>query len=356
MAGGGTGGHVIPAIAVARELAARGHRCVFVGTRAGMEARLVPAAGFAIEWIEVSGLQRVGAVRTMRALWRLPRSTWRVMRLMGRERVAGVFSMGGYVAGPALLAARLKGAPVVAMEPNALPGLVTRRTAAWAAKTLVSFEETLSALPPGKAEVAGLPVRSEFFTVPPQPTGSPFTVLVTGGSQGSRALNRAMREAWPLFRDSLQASGRSIRFLHQAGRKEAETMRKAFAGAGLEGQVLDFIEDMPAAFAEAALVVCRSGAGSVAELRAAGRPSILVPFPHAADDHQTKNAEAMVRDGAAVLIPESELTGERLVRDITNLQNDPDRLRAMGEAARSGARPGAAGRAADLLEEFVRSD
>jgi UDP-N-acetylglucosamine--N-acetylmuramyl-(pentapeptide) pyrophosphoryl-undecaprenol N-acetylglucosamine transferase len=220
----------------------------------------------------------------------------------------------------------------------------------------VSFEETLSWLPPGRAEVAGLPVRPEFFTLPPRPMGAAFTVLVTGGSQGSRGLNKAMRETWPLFRDSARSPGRRVRFLHQAGRREAETLWKEFAKLGMEGQVREFIEDMPSTFAEADLVVCRSGAGAVAELRAAGKPSILIPFPHAADDHQTKNAEAMARDGAALLVPESELGGERLFREIAALRDDPERLRRMGEAARAGAKAGAAARAADLLEEFTRKD
>jgi UDP-N-acetylglucosamine--N-acetylmuramyl-(pentapeptide) pyrophosphoryl-undecaprenol N-acetylglucosamine transferase len=347
MAGGGTGGHVIPCLAVARELSRRGHRPFFIGTRRGLEARLVPAAGFPIEWIEVGGLQRVGLRQAARTLWQLPFSIARVLGIFRQWAPAAVFSMGGYVAAPVMAVALLSGVPYLVMEPNAVPGLASRRFGRFAARILVNFPETAAWFPAGRAEVSGLPVREEFFSIPPKPRGSDFVLLITGGSQGSRRLNQAARESWPLFR----AAGTAIRFVHQTGTAEHGELAREFAASGLQGDVVAFIEDMPSAFGDADLVVCRAGAGAVAELAAAGRPAILVPFPYAADDHQWKNAEAAARVGAARLVPDGELTGERLFREVTELASRPDRLEQMGRAARTLARPDAARRAADRLEE-----
>jgi UDP-N-acetylglucosamine--N-acetylmuramyl-(pentapeptide) pyrophosphoryl-undecaprenol N-acetylglucosamine transferase len=350
MAGGGTGGHVIPALAVARELQRRGHEPYFVGTRAGLEAKLVPAAGFPIEWIEIGGLKRVGLVRTFRTLWQLARGTLAMTRRLGRSRPAAVFSMGGYVAGPVVLAAAARRIPLVLMEPNAIPGMTNRWMGRVAAKVLISFPETARHFPRGKADLAGLPVREEFFTVPPKPRESVLTILITGGSQGSRTLNEAARQSWPLFREA----GVPVRIIHQSGRATHAALAAEFAAAGLEGEVVSFIDDMPAAFASADLVVSRSGAGAVAELAAAGKPSILVPFPFAADDHQLRNAEAFAAAGAARLVPDAEFTGQRFFDEVTALVREPGLLERMGEAARQFAQPRAAARAADLVEQLGR--
>ncbi|HXG33428.1 MAG TPA: undecaprenyldiphospho-muramoylpentapeptide beta-N-acetylglucosaminyltransferase [Bryobacteraceae bacterium] len=347
MAGGGTGGHVIPCLAVARELSRRGHKPFFIGTRRGLEARLVPAAGFPIEWIEIGGLKRVGLRRAARSLWQLPFSVARVLAIFRRWGPAAVFSMGGYVAAPVMAAALLSRVPYLIMEPNAVPGLASRRFGRFAARILVNFPETAAWFPPGRAEASGLPVREEFFALSPKPKGSEFVLLITGGSQGSRRLNQAARESWPLFRKAAAA----IRFLHQSGPAEHAELAREFAASGLKGEVVAFIEDMPAAVGAADLVVCRAGAGAVAELAAAGRPAILVPFPYAADDHQLRNAEAAARIGAARLVLDHELTGERLFREVTELAAQPERLEQMGRAARTLARPDAARRAADRLEE-----
>jgi UDP-N-acetylglucosamine--N-acetylmuramyl-(pentapeptide) pyrophosphoryl-undecaprenol N-acetylglucosamine transferase len=348
MAGGGTGGHVIPALAVARELSRRGHQPFFVGTRTGLEARLAPAAGFALEWIEIGGLKRVGLARTLRTLWQLPLSTWRVFRLLGRRRPAALFSMGGYAAGPVMLAAWLRGIPTLLMEPNALPGMTNRWMGRVAARALISFPEAAGYFPAGTAELTGLPVRSEFFALPAKPREAVLTVLITGGSQGSRRLNQAARNCWPLLREA----GFPVRLIHQTGAEAHQEIAREFAGAGLEGEVVPFIQDMPAAFAAADLVVSRSGAGAVAELAAAGKPAILVPFPYAADNHQRRNAEALARAGAARLVADAEFTGPRFFEEIRALAAEPGRLERMGGAARQFARPRAAERAADLLEEL----
>lgn len=350
MAGGGTGGHVIPALAVARELRRRGHQPFFIGTPSGLEARLVPASGFPIDWIEIGGLKRVGLARTLRTLWQLPVSTVRLCRLLGGRRPVAVFSLGGYAAGPAMLAAWLRRIPIVIMEPNARPGMTNRWMGRVAARALINFEESARYFPPGRTERTGMPVRAEFFAVRPKPRTATLNVLITGGSQGARTLNRAARESWPLFRQAAFP----VRMVLQTGPVAHEEFQQHFASAGLEGEVVPFIEDMPAAFAAADLIVCRSGAGAVAELAASGKPSILAPFPFAADQHQLRNAEALARAGAARLVPDREMTGRRLFEEVTALASEEGLLERMGEAARRLAQLRAAERAADVLEEIAK--
>jgi UDP-N-acetylglucosamine--N-acetylmuramyl-(pentapeptide) pyrophosphoryl-undecaprenol N-acetylglucosamine transferase len=342
MAGGGTGGHVIPALAVARELRQRAHEPFFVGTDRGLESKLVPGEGFRLEKIEVGALKRVGWRQRLATLLRLPFSTIRCTHL----QASAVFSMGGYVAGPPVMAALLRGIPVVIMEPNAVPGFTNRIIGRFVRRALISFPETARYFP-GRAELTGLPVREEFFRIPPKPRESVLHILITGGSQGSRTLNRASRESWPLFRKA----GFPVRIMHQTGPAQFDELRHAFAQSGLKGEVVPFITDMPAAFAAADLIVCRSGAGTVSELAAAGKPSILVPFPFAADDHQTRNAEAMERGGAARLVRDAEMNGEKLFSMVHEVAGS---LESMGAAARKFARPGAAQRAADILQEVAR--
>jgi UDP-N-acetylglucosamine--N-acetylmuramyl-(pentapeptide) pyrophosphoryl-undecaprenol N-acetylglucosamine transferase len=344
MAGGGTGGHVIPALAVARELRARGHRPFFVGTARGMESRLVPAEGFELRTIDIGGLNRVGAAQKMVTLARLPFVTLGCLKHAGEA--SAIFSMGGYVAGPPVMAALLRGRPVVVMEPNAIPGFTNRVIARFVARALVSFSETTRFFPRGRTEVTGLPVREEFFRIPAKPRGEVLNILITGGSQGSRTLNRAARESWPIFR----AAAFPVRITHQTGANGFEAIHEEFAQSDIDGEVVPFIRDMPAAFAAADLVICRSGAGTVSELAAAGKPSILVPFPFAADDHQTRNAEAMERDGAARLVRDAELNGGTLFATVRAIAGS---LENMGANARRLAKPGAARRAAEILEEVA---
>jgi UDP-N-acetylglucosamine--N-acetylmuramyl-(pentapeptide) pyrophosphoryl-undecaprenol N-acetylglucosamine transferase len=349
MAGGGTGGHVIPALAVARELRQRGHVVFFVGTDRGIEAKLVPAEGFELKKIDIGGLSRVGLRQKLSTLWQLPFTTLHCGPFV--RDASAVFSMGGYVAGPPVMAALLRRVPVVVMEPNAVPGFTNRAIGRFVSRALISFPETAAYFPKGRTETTGLPVREEFYRIAPKPRGGALNLLITGGSQGSRTLNRAGSQSWRLFRKA----GLPVKIVHQSGPGGFEQLREEFSRSGLEGEVVPFITDMPAAFAGADLVVCRSGAGAVSELAAAGKPSILSPFPFAADDHQTRNAEAMERAGAARLVRDAEMNGEKLVAVVAELAGSSGALERMGEAARRFARPGAARRAAEILEEVARA-
>lgn len=327
-----------------------GHGCLFIGTREGVESRLVPQAGFPLEWIPAAGFQRAGLRGKARALVRLPAALARCLRLFRSAKPAAVFSLGGYVAAAPVAAAVLARVPVVLMEPNAAPGLVNRLAAPLAAAALLGFEETLARFPRGKAMVTGMPVREEFFRVRWQPPQDELRLLVTGGSRGARALNRAVAESLPWFRESKLRVSITV----QAGALWAEETARALADAGAEARAVAFLDDMAAAYAQAHLVVSRAGAGAVAELAAAGMPSVLVPFPYAADDHQLRNAEAMERAGAAVVLRESELSGKRLYETVARLAEAPGELERMSRAARAAARPGAARRAAEALLEAAR--
>jgi len=349
MAGGGTGGHVMPLLAVARQLQVDGHQSVFIGTRNGFEAKLVPPSGFPLEFIEIGGLNRVGIMRTIRSLAQLPLSVLRSRRLLDQHQASVVFSLGGYAAGPVVLAALWKKTPLVVMEPNAMPGLTNRKIGRFVRRALLSFPDAARYFPPGKSEITGLPVRDEFFNIAPKPRDAKLTVLITGGSQGSRTLNQAALGSWKYFREARTP----VRFIHQTGSAAHGPLVQKFAESGMEGEVAPFIDDMPAAFARADLVICRAGAGAVAELAAAGKPSILVPLPGAADQHQLRNAEAFRRTGASVLVLDQEMDGGRLFEEVEKLRTHPELLHRMGERARSFAHPGAARRAAAVLEEAI---
>jgi UDP-N-acetylglucosamine--N-acetylmuramyl-(pentapeptide) pyrophosphoryl-undecaprenol N-acetylglucosamine transferase len=312
-----------------------------------MEARLVPAEGFELQKIAIGGLNRVGPRQRVSTLVRLPLATMRSTVLA--RGIAGVFSMGGYAAGPPVIAALLRRIPVVVMEPNAFPGLTNRAVGRMASRALIAFAETARYFPKGRTELTGLPVREEFFQLPPKTRTGVLDLLITGGSQGSRTLNQAARESWPLFRKA----GFAVRIVHQTGQAQYAELRDEFAKSGLEGSVAPFIAAMPGAFAQADLVVCRSGAGAVAELAAAGKPSVLAPLPFAADDHQARNAEALERAGAARMVRDAEMNGEKLFAIVAELAGSPGVLERMGDAARGLAHHGAAQRAADILEEVA---
>ncbi|MBE7157102.1 MAG: undecaprenyldiphospho-muramoylpentapeptide beta-N-acetylglucosaminyltransferase [Rhodospirillales bacterium] len=348
LTGGGTGGHIFPALAVADVLRSRGHKLLFVGTAEGMEARLVPQAGYPIEFVRSGGLNRVGFRRSAQTLLGLPKGIWSARRLLHSVRPSAVFSMGGYVAGPVMLAAVLGRIPLVIMEPNAVPGFANRQVARYVYRALLGFKGTEKWFRPGRTEVTGLPVRAAFFAVSQRTRPArTFTVLITGGSRGARKLNRAVRDSWPLF----AKHGIPLRLIQQTGAADSAEWAQAFAQTGLQGEVVPFITDMADAFAGADLVVGRSGAGAVNEIAAAGMPSLLIPFPFAADNHQQRNAEMLVNGGAACMILDRDLTGERLFSQIESLRSDEVKLRTMKERVIEFAKPGAAERAADVLQE-----
>jgi UDP-N-acetylglucosamine--N-acetylmuramyl-(pentapeptide) pyrophosphoryl-undecaprenol N-acetylglucosamine transferase len=349
MAGGGTGGHVMPLLAVARELQSSGHQSVFIGTRTGFEAKLVPTAGFPLEFIEIGGLNRVGAWRTIRTLAQLPFSVRRSAQLLVKHQASAVFSLGGYAAGPVVIGALLKHLPLVVMEPNAIPGLTNRQIGRFVYRALLSFADAAKFFPPGKSEITGLPVRPEFFRIAPKPRDAKLTILVTGGSRGSRTLNQAASGSWKYFRESNVPA----RFIHQTGTEAHAEISRKLAESGVEGEVSPFIDDMPAAFSRADLIICRAGAGAVSELAAAGKPSILVPFPHSTDQHQLRNAEAFQKAGAAVLVLDHDMDGGRLFEEVEKLRRRPEMLQRMGERARGFAHPDAARHAASVLEKAI---
>jgi len=346
IAGGGTGGHVIPALAVAAELRRRGcDQILMVGTPRGLEARLAPAHGVPLETIEVGALNRVGLVRVLGTLLRLPYSFWRAGRILASFNPGVVYGVGGYASGPVLFMAAMKGIPIVVHEANAMPGFANRLVAPYVSRALLAFPETARFFPPTRTEVVGVPVRSRFFAVAPKRHCPPYTILISGGSQGARRVNQAVVESLPLF-----LAGDDPPFLvHQTGEKDFESLRAAYAQSGYAGraEVVPFIDDMPAAFERADLLVCRSGASTLFEITAAGKAAILVPFPFAADDHQLKNARSLENAGAARVLPDAEADGRRLFEAV---QETLPRLREMEERSRVLAKPHAAERIVDVLE------
>lgn len=337
VAGGGTGGHVIPALAIAQELRALyGAQVVFIGTARGIETRLVPAAGLELKLVEVGALKKVSLATRLQTLLALPGAmvrSWGILREFRPEVVIGV---GGYASGPAMLAAVLRGVPTLAFEPNVVPGFANRVLAPLVSLAAVHFEETCRYF--RRCQVSGVPVRRGFFDIPPRAGDAPPTLLVFGGSQGAHAINLAVTESLA----ALQQRVPGIRIIHQTGERDYNDAQAAYSRAGISAEISPFIEDMPGAFARADLLLCRSGASTVAEVTAAGKPAVLVPFPHAADDHQLRNAEALARADAAVLVAESELTSERLAQVVGDLLPDRARLARMSAAARGRAHPGAA--------------
>lgn len=353
-AAGGTGGHIVPALEVARELRSRGHRCIFVGAGRDLERRLTSAAGFSLEALRSGPLNQVSLATKIGTLLRLPGALFDAWRLISVYRPAAVLSLGGYASGPLAAAAWMRGIPIVALEPNAYPGMANRLIGPVVARALTGIQETEKYFRRSKAETIGAPVRKEFFEIPFKKHTEPFMILVTGGSQGARTLNRAVAEAVQLWAQN--GASKSLRILHQAGKADAGRLQLEYAGVGsgsVQAEAVEFLDDMPAAFAQADVVIGRAGASTVAELCAAGRASILIPYPHAADDHQTHNAEALAAAGGAMVVADAEWDGVRMVREIESLLSVPGRLEQMEQAARSLSRPGAAGRAADVLEEVA---
>ena len=348
IAGGGTGGHVIPAIAIARELQSQYQaEVLFVGTARGLETRLVPAAGFPLELINVGALNRVSLTTRLKTLIDLPRAITHAARLIRSFKPDIILGVGGYASGPAMLAGAMLQIPLMAFEPNVLPGFANRLVARWVSAAAVHFETTKRYFP--DADVTGVPVRQQFFRLSARTSDGPPTLLVFGGSQGAHAVNVALIQA--LAQLAHQVPG--FHLIHQTGQNDYQAARAAATHANISAEVSPFIDDMPAAFARADLLICRSGAGTVAEVAAAGKPAIFIPLPTAADDHQRLNAEPLANAGAARLLPQSELTPSRLAQEVAALLRDRAQLQRMGDAARQFAHPQAASQIASLAARLA---
>ncbi|MFO1426977.1 MAG: undecaprenyldiphospho-muramoylpentapeptide beta-N-acetylglucosaminyltransferase [Steroidobacteraceae bacterium] len=333
---GGTGGHVFPALALARALRERSFQVVWLGTRLGIEARLVPAAGIEVEWISIGGLRGKGMATLAAAPFRLLRALWQSLAVMRRRRPEVVVGLGGFVTGPGGLAAWLARRPLVIHEQNAVAGFTNRVLARFARSVLEAFPGSFGG--GGAARTIGNPVRREFFALPePQARyaarSGAARILVVGGSQGAARLNAVVPQALALLADL----GLEVR--HQAGERWIESARAAYTGAGVHAEVVPFIDDIAAAYGWADLVICRSGALTVSELAAAGVAAVLVPFPAAVDDHQTRNARFLVEAGAAELLPEGELEAAALAQRLRRLCGERAALLRMAANARRLARP-----------------
>jgi len=353
IAGGGTGGHLYIGIALARELARQGPGAefLFVGTRYGLESRILPKEGYRLAFIESAGLKGMGIRSLVKNLALVPRSLAQSGRIVRDYRPAVVVGVGGYSSGPVVLAGWLLRLPTLVIEPNAHPGLANR----WLAHVV---DRAALALPDEgkyfgrKGVVTGIPVREEFARVPRRETRTPFTLLIYGGSQGSHALNEIVCSELP----ALKSLGEDLRLIHQTGEKELDRVRQAYCGAGITGEVRAFLPRIYEEFACADLILSRSGAGTVAELTVAGRASILVPFPGAADDHQAKNARALESYGAAKMIPEQDWHSGTLTNELRHFMEYPQELGRMEESARSLAKPRAAEQIAGIVAELAGRD
>lgn len=346
IAGGGTGGHIIPALAVARTLKEQhGADVLMVGTARGMESKLVPEAGFPLRLIDVGPLKSVSMATRLRTLSRLPLSIFECKRLIREFQPGAVLGVGGYASGPAMLAALWLKVPTMAYEPNAMPGLANRLVGKRVTCAAINFPAAARWF--HNAEVTGVPVRSEFFSLP-APQGPPH-LLVFGGSLGARIFNTHLPELMPKLLDAVP----KLTVLHQCGERHAEVTLEAYKSSGADParwEVRPFMTRMADEFARAHLILSRSGATTVAEEAAAGKPALLVPFAAATDEHQRRNAEAMVQAGAAVMVEERELANpDRLLNALIGLLKDPARLAAMSAAARTQAHSGAAERIANRL-------
>ncbi|MGD2117483.1 MAG: undecaprenyldiphospho-muramoylpentapeptide beta-N-acetylglucosaminyltransferase [Chromatiales bacterium] len=349
---GGTGGHVFPALAVATEMQQRGWEVFWLGTRNSFEARVIPQQGIAMEWVSIQGMRGKGLLRKLLMPLQLLRAMFQAASVIRNRKPDVVLGMGGFVSGPGGLVARLLGRPLVIQEQNTVPGMTNQWLAKIAKRVFEAFPGSFAA--ERGAVVSGNPVRAEICALAEpqqrlaQHTG-PVRLLVLGGSLGAQALNELLPAALAKF----TAGSERPQVRHQAGRDKAAQTEKSYAQHGVSAEVTEFIEDMAAAYAWADLVVCRSGALTVSELTAAGVASLLVPYPHAVDDHQTKNAAFLVQQQAALLMPQAELTADSLAAQLQQLLQDKPRLLAMAQAARSLAVVDSSRIIADACEEVA---
>jgi UDP-N-acetylglucosamine--N-acetylmuramyl-(pentapeptide) pyrophosphoryl-undecaprenol N-acetylglucosamine transferase len=352
LAGGGTGGHVIPAIAVAEEIVRRGGKARFVGTKDRLEARLVPEAGFEIDFIRVRPLAGSGAGQVILGFGAIPTAVLRSIFLLRKLKADAVLGVGGYVAGPVVLAGRLIGVPTALLEQNATVGLTNKLLARVVHRAFVSYEETLDAFPRGKAELSGNPVRQSILDAALSPgvkkSGEPVRVVVMGGSQGAQAIDERVPQA--LARLGVSDT---VTVMHQCAAGHEEMVKETYRDAGITAEVVPFIQDMASAYAGADLVIARSGATTVSELTVMGLPAVFLPYPHHADKQQQRNAEPMKQRGAAEVLEEN-LTGvSEMAQAIEKFVRDPSQRKKAATASASLGRPDAAKTIVDHLQSAV---
>ena len=349
IAGGGTGGHVFPAMAIAREWLSRGadREVVLVGTQRGIEMKLVPQAGLPLETIRVAGLKGKGGTTLVKNLAMLGSGLADSFGVLKRHKPDVAFGVGGYAAGPMLLASWLRGIPNVIFEPNAEPGFTNRVVARFAKRIATGYEVTANAWG-AKAKLTGCPVRPEFFAIEPRAPEKPLHLLITGGSQGALPINRTFVDSM----DLLAPRKNDLSIVHQTGERDYNAVRTAYARREFaSAEVVPFLSNMAERFAWADLIVCRAGAITAAEIAASGRAAIFIPFGHATDSHQLRNAQEMVKAQAARLIVESELTAERLATETFTLLDQPRELEQLSRNARSLGKPNAASDIVSLIEQ-----
>ncbi len=353
IAGGGTGGHLFPGIALAEEVVTRhhGNEVVFVGTERGLEARVVPKEGYPLELVKVQGLKGKNLLAFLRALFALPLAFIESFRILARQKPDVVVGVGGYASGPVVLAAWLMGIPTAIQEQNALPGLTNKVLGKVVKVVFISFEEARRFFPEKKVQLVGNPIRRKLMDnyLRSHVAHEKFSLLVFGGSLGARGINQRMLEAL----DHLQDLKDGLHFVHQTGKNDLETVRKGYADKGIQADVVEFIDDMSSAYAKADLVVCRAGATTLGGLTVWKKASILIPFPHATDDHQAVNARALVDAGAALMFREAELTGQKLAETIRQLKANPAQLKNMEKKAGLLGRPEASKELADVCVDLM---
>ncbi len=354
IAGGGTGGHLYPGVALAEELTTRqkGNEVLFVGTKRGIEARVIPELGYPIEYMDVVGLKRKGLIGLLKGLLRLPRSFMQARRILKQFSPDIAVGVGGYASGPMILVAWLSGLPTVVLEQNSVPGFTNKVLSKFVDAVFITFEGSGKFFPAKKVQPLGNPIRRQLLEnfLRSKVPDDKFNVLVLGGSQGAHRLNLRMVEAAAHLGDLEE----KVRVIHQTGETDFELVERGYSELGFDAEVSAFIEDMSTVYRRADLVVCRAGATTLAEVQVAKKASILVPYPYAADNHQELNATEMVSAGASMMVLERDLDGERLATEIRSLYDDRDRLVQMERSASRIGRPEAGREIVDACVELIQ--